>query len=323
MVTTSPSPISPAMRSTRQERWNSEPRRAIGYSRGTTSTLWLNTSGRSAMTLASGISWPWKSGVEHLELAVGRLAAHLADHADERRGALVGQVVAVDGGDDGVAQAHARDRARDARGLERVVPGRLAGLDVAEAAAARARVAEDHERGGAALPALADVGAGGLLADGVQVLRADQLGQLAVALPAGGGHLEPGRLALAQRAHVGAEHAQHVHAARLGARSRGAHAGTASARRRRFYGRRHGGGYARGMRSVDAEAPRGDESLAPSVGEAEAVGHLLAKARQPRCDGRAGLGGDRGHLHVGQPAGHDPGERLQVVVDVDGETVRR
>ncbi len=124
-------------------------------------------------------------GGEHLDLAAGRLAADLADDADEGGGALVGQVVAVDGGDDRVAQAHARDRARDAGGLERVVPGGLAGLDVAEAAAARAGVAEDHERGGAALPALADVRAGGLLADGVQVLRADQLGQLAVALAAG------------------------------------------------------------------------------------------------------------------------------------------
>src|SRR6201994_315088 len=166
-------------------------------------------------------------GREHLDLALGRLAPYLTDHADERGGALVGEIVAVDGGDHGVAQSHSRDRARDARGLERIVPRRLAGLDVAEAAAARARVAEDHERRGAALPALADVRARGLLADGVQVLRADQLGQLAVALPAGRGHLEPRRLALAQRAHVGAEHGQHVHAAGIRTRSSGAHAGTA------------------------------------------------------------------------------------------------
>ena len=63
LVMTSPSPSSPASRSTRQERVNSEPRRASGYSRGTTSTLWLKTSGRSAITFANGISWPWKSGV--------------------------------------------------------------------------------------------------------------------------------------------------------------------------------------------------------------------------------------------------------------------
>src|SRR5256885_1506408 len=60
-------------------------------------------------------------GREHLDLAAGRLAADLADDADERARALVGQVVAVDAGDDRVAQAHARHAACHARGLERVV----------------------------------------------------------------------------------------------------------------------------------------------------------------------------------------------------------
>ena len=90
-----------------------------------------------------------------------------------------------------MAQAHARDRARHAGGLERVVPGRRARLDVAEAAAPRAGVAEDHEGRGAALPALADVRARGLLTDRVQVLRADQRAELAVALAARRRHLEP------------------------------------------------------------------------------------------------------------------------------------
>ena len=93
-------------------------------------------------------------------------------------------------------------RLRHPQRLERVVVGRLAGLDVAEAAAARAGVAEDHERGGAALPALADVRAGGLLADGVQVLALDHPAQLAVGGAAGRRALEPGRLALAERAHL-------------------------------------------------------------------------------------------------------------------------
>ena len=47
------------------------PRRATGYSRGTTSTLWLKTSGRSAITFASGISSPRKSGVRHSILQSG------------------------------------------------------------------------------------------------------------------------------------------------------------------------------------------------------------------------------------------------------------
>ena len=158
---------------------------------------------------------------QDLDLAARRLAAALADDADERARAEVGQVVAVDRRDDRVAQPHLRDRARDAGGLERVVPRRLAGADVAEAAAPRARVAEDHERRGAALPALADVRAGGLLADRVQVLVGDELRQLAVLRAAGRRHLEPRWLALAHRAHVGAQDAEHVHAAGVGARAGG------------------------------------------------------------------------------------------------------
>src|SRR4051812_26860720 len=158
-------------------------------------------------------------GREDLDLAVGRLAADLADDPDERAGALVGQVVAVDARDDRVPEAHLGHAARDARGLERVVPRRLAGLDVAEPAAPGARVAEDHEGRGAALPALADVRARRLLADGVEVLVADEFGQLAVARAAGRRDLEPARLALPQRAHVRAEDGQDVHAAGVRARA--------------------------------------------------------------------------------------------------------
>src|SRR5690606_17759235 len=49
------------------------------------------------------------------------------------------------------------------------------GLDVAEGAGAGAGVAEDHHRGVALRPALADVRAGRLLAHRVQPLRAHQL----------------------------------------------------------------------------------------------------------------------------------------------------
>ena len=71
LVTTSSPPIALALRRTRSERSQRDPRRAIGYRRGTTSTLWLKTSGRSAMTLASGISWPRKSGVRTSTLQSG------------------------------------------------------------------------------------------------------------------------------------------------------------------------------------------------------------------------------------------------------------
>ena len=107
---------------------------------------------------------------QHLDLAAMRLSADLPDHADKRRCTVIREVIAVDAGDHRVAEPHPRDAPRDARGLERIVPGRLTGLDVAEPAPPRAGVAEDHERRGAALPALADVRARRLLADRVQVL---------------------------------------------------------------------------------------------------------------------------------------------------------
>ena len=41
------------------------------WERGTVSTLWLKTSGRSWITFASGISWPRKSGVSTSTLQPG------------------------------------------------------------------------------------------------------------------------------------------------------------------------------------------------------------------------------------------------------------
>src|SRR4029077_9669343 len=63
-----------------------------------------------------------------------------------------------------------------------VVPGRPARLHRAEAACPGARVAEDHDRRGALVPALPDVRAAGLLADGVEVQTAQQALQVVVVL---------------------------------------------------------------------------------------------------------------------------------------------
>ena len=85
---------------------------------------------------------------------------------------MSGEVVAVDGRDDDVLEPHLRRRVREPERLERI--GRAVGLarvDVAVAAGARARVAEDLEGRGAAPPALGDVRAARLLADRVQALR--------------------------------------------------------------------------------------------------------------------------------------------------------
>ena len=118
------------------------------------------------------------------------------ERADRRRvvaGALVGQVVPVDGRDDDVLELHLRRGVREPQGLERIrrVLG-LAGLDVAVPAGARARVAEDLERRRPAAPALGDVRAAGLLADRVQVVAVDQLLDVEVArVGARRAHLHP------------------------------------------------------------------------------------------------------------------------------------
>ncbi|MPN55770.1 hypothetical protein SDC9_203454 [bioreactor metagenome] len=70
--------------------------------------------------------------------------------------------------------------------------------DVAERAAARTDVTEDHEGGGAAAEAFADVGAGRFLADGVQLLLAQHRLDLAEAAGAVAG-LDANPFGLPQR----------------------------------------------------------------------------------------------------------------------------
>ena len=132
--------------------------------------LWLKTSGRAASTVCSASSsTPRKSGVSTSTVASGSFALERADRRRVVAGAAVGDVVAVDRGDDDVLELHLRRGLREPQRLERV--GRrlgLAGVDVAVAAGARAGVAEDLERRRAAAPALGDVRAARLLADRVQ-----------------------------------------------------------------------------------------------------------------------------------------------------------
>ena len=85
-------------------------------------------------------------------------------------GAAVEQVVAVDHRHDDVLERHAREGPRDVLGLAHVDrAARVARRHRAEAAAARARVAEEHDGRRALAPALADVRAARLLADRVKV----------------------------------------------------------------------------------------------------------------------------------------------------------
>ncbi len=113
-------------------------------------------------------------GDEHLDAHAGRPLAHREDRLGEDARPAVGQVVARDAGHDDVLETELADGLRDAARLVVVEPGRAAGLHGAEPAGPGARVAEDHDRGRALVPALPDVRAVGLLADGVQVEAAEQ-----------------------------------------------------------------------------------------------------------------------------------------------------
>ncbi len=113
---------------------------------------------------------PLEVGDEHLDR--GRRVA-VADRADRRRPhgrPAVGELVPGDARDDAVAQAHRGDGLGDPGGLAQVELGRTPGLHRAEVAGARADVAEDHHRRGAARPALAQVRALRALADRVELV---------------------------------------------------------------------------------------------------------------------------------------------------------
>ena len=103
------------------------------------------------------------------DAAVRQFFSYLTDAHGEDEGAAVGQVVAIDRGYDAVVEVHALYGPGEALGFGHVEALGSAGGDGAVAAGAGADVSENHEGGAAAFPAVADVGAAGLFADGVQV----------------------------------------------------------------------------------------------------------------------------------------------------------
>ena len=148
---------------------------------------------------ANGVLLPLEVGDEHLDRAARELRVDLADGLGEDVRAEVRQVVAVHRGDHGVPQVQLGDGLRDARRLLDVVRRRAPVRDGAVGAVARADVAEDHERGRAVLPALADVRAVRFLADGVEVELLHHLLEAQVVRPAGRLDLQPRRLPLGKR----------------------------------------------------------------------------------------------------------------------------
>src|SRR5580704_2170780 len=111
-----------------------------------------------------------KIGDQDFDFAARDPAADLFDGSREDVGAAIFLVVAVDRGHYRVSQAHSRHGFRDAIGFFLVWRAhRFARRDSAEPACPGTNVAQDHESGGAVLPALAHVWTAGALTDGVEV----------------------------------------------------------------------------------------------------------------------------------------------------------
>ncbi len=130
-------------------------------------------------------------GGEDFDSGAGGLGADLFDDGDEGAGGTEVVVVAVDAGDDGVGEAKLGDGVGDPAGLVEVDGLGAAFGDGAEAAAAGAEVAEHHEGGGFLVPALADVGALGALADGVEIEFAGELLEVVEGFATGRFGLQP------------------------------------------------------------------------------------------------------------------------------------
>ena len=102
-------------------------------------------------------------------LAPGDALVDRANGVREDQGAAVGQIVAIDGRNHEILPAEVAHGFGDADRLEPIdLAARVAGLHVAEAAAARAGIAQDHDRRGAGAPALGHVRTGRFFADRVE-----------------------------------------------------------------------------------------------------------------------------------------------------------
>ena len=142
---------------------------------------------------AEGVVIALEVGDEHLNRAAGQHVADALDALGEDGRAAVRQVLSGDGGDDAVAQLKLPDGLGEASRLLGVEGQRAAGGHGAVVATPSADVAENHEGGGAALPTIADIGALGLLAHGVQALVAHEVAQAQVVWATRGGYPEPVR----------------------------------------------------------------------------------------------------------------------------------
>ena len=118
-----------------------------------------------------GVEVSAEVGCEHLEGGCRQPGAQCLEDRAKVGGAAVGQVVAIDAGDDDVAQAHVEGRLGDARGLVRIERCGPRGPDRAEPASPRAIAAHHHEGRRALRKTLAEVRAAGLFTHRIQAAR--------------------------------------------------------------------------------------------------------------------------------------------------------
>ena len=106
-------------------------------------------------------------------------------------GPLIFQVVSIHRSDDGVPELERANGLSHAKRLGQIVAERSARLDGAEAASSGTDIAQDHEGGRTAFPALPDVGTVGTLTNGMKGVGADQLLEVVVALAAWETNFQP------------------------------------------------------------------------------------------------------------------------------------
>ena len=126
--------------------------------------------------------------------------AQRLDHLDELAGAAILEIVAIDRGDDNVRQPEFGGGVRDMLRLGQIDGARHAGLDVAERAGARARIAQNHHGCVLLGPAFADIRASRFLAHRREVQAAHQLTRLVKTVTGRRLDTDPVGLAFARRA---------------------------------------------------------------------------------------------------------------------------
>ena len=204
-------------------------------------------------------------------------------------GTSIGEVVAVDGGDDDVGESHPLRGPGQTQRLEKIWrPIRPPRMHVAVAAGAGAGVAQDLEGGGAAAPALGDVRAAGLLADRVQLLPVDE------------------------RAHL--------REARLGTRRTHPHPLGRAARRRGAISRGSPHALVQGLRPEPAPASAG--SCSRSSSKASSNDAVRSGRASATATGRPSSPATDVNVAVEAARGDPLGERGRIEVDVEGEAVR-